>query len=316
MILVVSHENDDHASVVLGALARMGRGAELVDTAAYPASSSISQRFEAGESSATLAVGGRVIDFGTVGAVWWRRPQPFVLHDGLDPGVASFTYSECHEAVAGLWQCLDAAWVNPPGLDEAAQHKPYQLKTAVAVGLPVPRTLITNEPAAARRFAAKLGPERTVYKTFLATEDHWRETRLLRDEEVALLDRVALAPVIFQEYVPAVADLRVTVVGPQVFATAITAAPGGYQVDYRMDLDAARYEPTELDPVTEKGLVCLMERLGLVYGAIDLRRTPDGEEVFLEINPAGEFGFIEERTGQPIAEAVASFLVDLDSRRP
>ena len=51
-----------------------------------------------------------------------------------------------------------------------------------------------------------------------------------------------------------------------------------------------------------------MERLGLVYGAIDLRRTPEGEHVFLEINTAGEFLFVEERTGQPIARAVADWL--------
>ncbi|MEO7442979.1 MAG: alpha-L-glutamate ligase, partial [Acidimicrobiales bacterium] len=153
---------------------------------------------------------------------------------------------------------------------------------------------------------------RTVYKTFLATEEHWRETRLLREDELELLDSVRLAPAIFQEYVPAVADLRVTVVGPRIFATAVSPAPGGYQVDYRMDLDGAEYRPTELDPATEKLVNALMERLGLVYGAIDFRRTPDGEEVFLEVNPAGEFLFIEERTGQPISQAMASLLTDLD----
>jgi glutathione synthase/RimK-type ligase-like ATP-grasp enzyme len=51
-----------------------------------------------------------------------------------------------------------------------------------------------------------------------------------------------------------------------------------------------------------------MTRLGLVYGAIDMRRTPDGEYVFLEVNTAGEFLFIEDRTGQPISSAVAKWL--------
>jgi glutathione synthase/RimK-type ligase-like ATP-grasp enzyme len=151
-----------------------------------------------------------------------------------------------------------------------------------------------------------------IYKTFLATEQHWRETRVLRAEELPLLDRVVLAPVIFQEFVPAEADVRVTVVGDNLFATAIVPAPGGYQLDYRMDLAGASYLPTELPPEVADRIRALMQRLGLLYGALDLRRRADGSYVFLEINPAGEWLFVEERSGQPITEAVADFLVMLD----
>ncbi|MGH9182105.1 MAG: MvdC/MvdD family ATP grasp protein, partial [Acidimicrobiales bacterium] len=180
MIVVVSHEQDDHAHAVLGALARRGRRAELVDTAAYPTALAISQRFgPAGSSSTARTATGGVIDLDRVGALWWRRPQPYTLHDELDPGVAAFTYSECSEAVAGLWASLDAKWVNPPALDETAAHKPYQLKVATDLGILLPRTLITNDPAAARAFAGEMGAGRTIYKTFLATEEHWRETRVL-----------------------------------------------------------------------------------------------------------------------------------------
>ncbi|MBW3654270.1 MAG: hypothetical protein KY433_11980 [Actinobacteria bacterium] len=153
-----------------------------------------------------------------------------------------------------------------------------------------------------------------MYKTFLATEEHWRETRVLRDHELELLDSVRLAPVIFQELVPAVADVRVTVVGDRMFATAITPARGGYEVDYRMDLAGADFRPTELPVETEKGIHALMQRLGLVYGAVDLRRTPEGDHVFLEVNPAGEWRFVEERTGQPVTEAMAGLLMELDRR--
>lgn len=312
MILVVAADDDDHASAVLGVLARQGRHAAAVDTGLYPRSMSFTQRVSRTGTALSARAGGRAIDLSQAGAVWWRRPRPFSLHDGMEPTVAAFAYSECNEAVAGLWASLDAHWVNPPIADEAAHHKPYQLKVAAEVGLPLPATLITNDPAEARAFAAERGPGRTIYKTFLATEELWRETRVLRPDEEALLDNLVYAPTIFQEYIPAVADLRVTVMGPDIFAAAITPAPGGYQVDYRMDLAGARFEPTTLDPSTEKLLLELLQRLGLVYGAIDLRRTPDGEEVFLEVNPAGEFRFVEERTGQPLTQAMASLLCDLD----
>ncbi|MCI0636570.1 MAG: alpha-L-glutamate ligase, partial [Actinobacteria bacterium] len=83
---------------------------------------------------------------------------------------------------------------------------------------------------------------------------------------------------------------------------------------YRMDLAGANFAPTEIPARTRKGILALMRRLGLVYGAVDLRRTHDGEHVFLEVNPAGEWRFVEERTGQPITEAMAELLVELDRR--
>lgn len=311
MIVVVSHPADDHAVGVLGALERAGHPAVLVDTARFPSQASVSQRFGDGPPRWEVRDGGRCIDLSDCRAAWWRRPQAFALHQGIDPEVAPWAYSECHEAVAGMWSALPARWVNPPSLDEAAHHKPYQLAVAGEVGLSIPRTLITNDPGQARAFVDEMGAERTVFKTFLASETHWRETRVLRQEELALLDRVALAPVIFQEYVTAEADVRVTVVGDRMFATEIRATTGGYGIDYRMDIAGATFTPTDLPAATERGLRALMERLGLVYGAIDLRRTADGD-VFLEINPAGEWRFIEERTAQPITNAMADLLASLD----
>jgi glutathione synthase/RimK-type ligase-like ATP-grasp enzyme len=311
VILVVSHPGDDHAIGVLGALERAGHPAVLVDTALFPSAATVTQRFGAGPPRWEIAFGAQRVDLAECRAAWWRRPQALTLHPGLDAGVVAWTYTECNEALAGMWAALDVTWVNSPNLDEAAHHKPYQLSIAAEVGLPIPKTVITNDPAVARAFADEVGLERTVYKTFLASEEHWRETRILKREELGLLDRVALAPVIFQEYVAAEADLRVTVVGERMFAAAIRPAPGAYAVDYRMDIQGASFVATELDAGTQQRLRALMERLGLVYGAIDLRRTVDGD-VFLEVNPAGEWRFVEDRTGQPITAAMADLLTSLD----
>lgn len=316
MILIVSHPRDDHAAAVLGELAVTRQPAVLLDTSLFPREGTLTQRFDRRRSHFEFRIAGRPVDLDDCRVGWWRRPQPYALHSGISPDAAEFAYTECHEAVTGAWAGAGMSWVNRPELDEVAHHKPYQLATAVAVGLPVPRTLVTNDPGEARAFIDEIGVDRTVYKTFLASEHCWRETRILRPEEIGLLDRLPLAPVIFQEYVPADADIRVTVFGPRIFAAAITPAPGGYQVDYRMDMEGARFTSTELPEAILGRLRMLMDRLGLVYGAIDLRRTPDGEYVFLEINPAGEWRFIEQRTGQPLTRAMADLLINLDCPRP
>src|SRR6266481_2523832 len=155
---------------------------------------------------------------------------------------------------------------------------------------------LTNDPEDARAFIASIGAARTIYKAFSATERDWRETRLLHPDELPLLDHVRLAPVIFQEYVPAEVDLRVTIIGKHQFPPAIWPREGGYPFDYRIDMATARIEPTILPVDVQRALGRLIERLGLVYGAVDMRRTSDGQHVFLEINPAGQWLFVEEQT--------------------
>jgi len=315
VILAISHPADDHAAAVLQELDRIGREAFLFDLATFPAGASLSMHY--GDSvpvELTLrSNGGRTIDLAACRVAWWRRPQPFVIPDGVsDPAEHAFAYNECHEAIAGLWEALDIFWINPPKLDDAAAKKSFQLRVAAEVGLSIPRTLITSSPADALAFANSVGVERTVYKAFSATEQNWRETRLLRRQELALLDQVSLAPVIFQEYVPADVDLRVTVVGDRLFPAAIHSQETAYKVDFRMEMGTARFSPVELPPDVGAALLRLMRRLGIVYGAIDMRRTPEGRHVFLEVNPAGQWRFIEERTGQPITRAIAELLAAHD----
>lgn len=314
MILVVSHDGDDHAGRVLGALAAAGHPALLFDTAAFPQQMTVAQCFGGGPVRFDVLMGGRRLPVDDCGAVWWRRPQPFALHPALDPGVAGFAYSECREAIEGMWAASPATWVNDPARDDAAHHKPFQLTMAAAVGLAIPRTLITNDPDEARKFIDDIGADRTIYKTFLATEEHWRETRLLRRDELALLDQVRLAPVIFQEYIAADADVRLTVIGDDAFAVEVTKSPSAYPVDYRVDMDGATFRRVCLPDEVLRSVHALLDRLGLRYGAVDLLRTQDGY-TFLEVNPAGEFLFVEDRSGVPLAAAMASYLAGIDRQR-
>lgn len=307
MILLVSHPEDDHLAPVRRELARLGAEHRELDLADIPRRIGVTVEVDAGATARLRTEAGEV-DLSTVTAVWWRRPRGFVLDPDLEPCEHAFTYNEVHEAVQGLWALLDARWVNPPWHNDWATYKARQLALATDLGLAVPRTCITSDPDAARAFVAANQPHPVIYKSFSATEDHWRETRLLRPEEHAHLDSVRFAPVIFQEFIGDAVDLRITAVGDDLFATAIHKAPGSYDVDFRMDMRGARFEPTDLPGDVAERLHALLDALGLRYGAIDVRRRADGTHVFLEVNPAGQWRFVEQRSGQPITAAVAALL--------
>ena len=197
--------------------------------------------------------------------------------------------------------------MNPPIADEVAQRKIRQLQVARRVGLSIPETLVTNRPEAAREFVRRHRPENVIRKAFRNIAQAPRETSLVREEDLAAIDLVRYAPVIFQRFVPAEADLRVTVVEDELFAAAIRSG-ADYRADYRLGLGSASVSPCRLPDDVAARLLELMRSLSLAFGAIDMRLTPDGEHVFLEVNPAGEYLFISERTGQPIAAAIAASL--------
>jgi MvdD pre-ATP grasp domain len=310
-ILVVSHPGDDHLEPVVGALRRLGHEPAVFDMSTYPTATAIALSYADGDGDPLWLElpDGRMLDLSRCRSAWWRRPMPFTIDPAItDPGNASWAYNECHEAISGLWSALDVTWVNSPQATEAAMMKSWQLRVASAVGLEIPRTLITNSQREAKDFVHAIGVDRTVYKAFSATIENWRETRLLRSSELAQLEAVQYAPVIFQEYVPASVDLRVTLIGDEVYPAAIHSQELEYTVDFRMHLDEVRMEPTTLPGSLVAALYRLLARMDLRYGAVDMRRTPDGRYVFLEINPAGQWRFVEEKTAQPMTNAMARLL--------
>lgn len=307
MIVVVSHAADEHVAPVLEALARRGAGAVLVDVAAFPARGSISLAYGGRRGDWVLEVPGARVHAADIRAVWWRRPRALAADPALAPRDAAYAVRQADAALAGFWASLAARWVNEPWRDDAAGHKPRQLSAAEEAGLAVPRTLVTNAPARARAFLDARGGAPTVQKALHATPADWRPTALVTPQDVAALDAIRFGPAVLQEEVPGV-DVRVTIAGERVFATEIDARGTSSPHDFRPAFAEARVRSCALPPDVEARVRALVARLGLAYAAIDLRRRDGGEHVFLELNPGGQWRFVEERTGQPITEAVAALL--------
>ena len=202
-------------------------------------------------------------------------------------------------------------WLNHPHHIGYAEYKPVQLRHAVACGLRVPRTLITNDPQRARVFVTGIG--HAVYKPFggagVADEDGFRHvftTRITADQ--CADPNIARTMHIFQEWVPKEYEVRVTVVDGHFFAARIDAGSDAARVDWRSDYHSISYTMTEIPDVVRSGVSALLDSLSLRFGALDFIVTPDDEFVFLECNPNGQWAWIEDETGMPIAAALADVL--------
>lgn len=313
MILVVSFADNDHVEKVREHLTTES---VVVDTSWFPVAMGLDARFADNIESMHLSLpDGRQIDLGDVGAVWYRRIRPLGLHEELaDQTSRLFAWSESNEALLGVWYSINCFWMNPPTADEISLRKVRQLQVARSVGLTIPETVITNKPDVARDFIEHCGPGQVIRKAFRNIPEAPRETSGVGEQDLHLIDSVQYAPVIFQRFIPVYLDLRVTIIEDDIFAAGIRSVPE-YQTDYRQGLASAQVAPYNLPDHVAAKLMELMKVFHIQYGAIDIRVTPEGEHVFLEVNPAGEYLFISERTGQPIPAAIAASLQRHDENR-
>ena len=307
MILIFSNSRDEHALAVIDKLRKNHNESPIIIDLSKITRSYINALYtkEVKPDYWFEFAKEKILNLNDVKACWWRRPQPLELLPQIRKSShQEFALSEWNTALNGFWESTDALWINDIEKDTKAEHKPYQLKVAQQVGLRIPDTMITNNPSRAIEFAKQYDKE-IIFKSFLATEHEWRETRPLKKEFLKVIKSVKFAPVIFQEYIRDSQDLRITIIGEKIFA-AETKPNEKYEFDWRMtDISWQQHQlPSEIG----ESLLKLMRILGLEYGAIDMKLTPNGEYVFLEINTAGQFLFTEIEAGLPISDELAAKL--------
>lgn len=105
--------------------------------------------------------------------------------------------------------------------------------------------------------------------------------------------------------------LVVTKPGDKVFPCAISSQNSQQTIEdwRRYDLPNTPHKPYALPMDLEQKCIALVKTLGLIFGCIDMIITPNNEYVFLEINPNGQWLWIEQLTGLPIAKALAELLI-------
>ncbi|MEV6132395.1 ATP-grasp ribosomal peptide maturase [Streptomyces violaceusniger] len=317
-VLVVTEPFDITADMVITHLNQRGVPVVRFNPADLPAGElTVSAQF--GGCPVPSPVAGRLrtptrtADLEHVRAVYWRRPV-WPAFEHLDADDARYAAVQVRHGIAGVLHSLDGPlWVNHPVRIAAADHKPTQLATAARLGLTVPATLVTNDPGEARGFITAHG--QVITKTLRWTPyerdgvglTSWAEP--VTADEVD--DTVAMAPHLFQARVDKVADLRVLVVDRQSFAVRIDSD----LLDWRKDYSALSYRVVDLPDRLEKALLTCLDHFGLRSGSFDLALDRDGEPHWLELNPNGQWGWLEEKTGLPMAAAFADLLAQGDTVR-
>lgn len=308
MILILTAEKDLHALEVQRHIRRAGLAAcHIVECDGIAQREALS--FEVGGSRGSdriLTSDGQQVSMSDASVIWFRRTSGSQrLRWPIDDQRAvSIINNDCRSALAGLMTTHFAGiWISAPEATYRASDKIVQLNTARECGWRVPRTLVTQSRDAVLGFFDACNGS-VVMKTVAGAPGPFLETVKLVDPRIYDEDTFAAAPAIYQEYIPGDQHLRLNCFGDRSHAALIRAR----ELDWRGNLNVpiSRYH---VEPALHRDVRRVLDRLELAMGIIDLKLTPEGEPVWLEVNPQGQFLFLDALAGLRLAEFMATYLL-------
>lgn len=308
-ILIITNRHDLHADIVAEKLRAAGRAAFRIDLDRFPRDYRITFDFAGGEWHGEIVCEqtGDTLRIDMIGAVWIRKKGDHAYRNsGLSAQEAVFADGEMRQILFGLLYTRDCYWMSHPLALRGAMWKNEQLSRAARMGFSVPPSIVTDAKARYRDFAASASAG-TIFKGMAsetATPDQLEPdetpiilapTTLIEARHEPMLDALETLPAFFQHYQPKRHEIRATIIGDRLFAARIHSQDDPRtSVDWRDYSAEILYEPDELPAGITARCIDFVHSYGLTFGAIDLIVTPDGDHVFLENNPGGQFLFVEQ----------------------
>lgn len=291
----------------------------------YPLENKLSTIFEDGEWVTFLETSSKKYRLDDISAVWYRRAYNIGkgLKEEMDAKFFGAAMGEIRNTLFGFLESIDAYSLGKPSVYRRLDSKEEQLKLAHKIGLSVPDTCLTNNPEEAKKFILKHQNVVAKMQTGFAIYEDGVEnvvfTNIVNEDKLDELDSLLYCPMQFQEMIEKKKELRVTIVGRDVYAFEVDSQQfEDAKVDWRKDgvnlLD--KWQRTELPREVEEQLLELLDIYNVDYGAIDIIVSPEDKYYFIEINAAGEFFWLDNLTeGNLISKSIADVLCDEAPRR-
>ena len=320
-ILILTSFADKSVDSVAEYLEKMEKKFFRFDTETFPKEAELKLTLKKGGLAGYIKIKtGELIEIEKIKSCWYRGVMLPQKQDDIKDKYFRFIKEETKAALWSFYTNLNVFWMNHPlfGSRLLEANKLFQMSTASKIGLKVSDTIITNNPEELLFFCRKHNGEIAVKmisghvfsvagsnKTFYIYTQKIKEKELIKRTE-----NIKLTPILAQEYINKKIELRVTIVNKKVFACAIYSQNSERtRNDWRRyDFENVKHEKYNIPKEIEEKLLILMDIWKISFGAIDLILTQDDEYVFLEINPHGQWGWIEDLTDMPISLEIAKTL--------
>lgn len=256
---------------------------------------------------------GRQVCLQDVKVAWIRRPD--YSHGDLEALIDKFIVAEIRALIDCILAIPDIKFINEDFDARRAKTKAQQLIASGRLGIKVPRTIVTNSASDLKKFVDAAYGDLLVKPIYTSNfciggvKHGIFSRKVSREELLNVAHLVVNSPTQIQDYIEKAYELRITVVGDNVFPIRIDSQTNEVtRIDWRVRTSLNPHSimdiPREIGDFCRKFVKCQ----NLVYGAMDFIVQPDGEFVFLENNPSGQYLWLESETGAPITEALVDYI--------
>lgn len=322
IVLIVTSRGDYTADFLILGLKAAGINFIRLNTEDFPDKIELILAIGGNSPVGSLKIHGVQVALSDIRSVWYRRPFPCTPSTDITEDAArEFIVAESQVALEGLWRLLDCVWVSHPDKLRIAEVKILQLKVAYDIGFTIPPTIITNSPDAAKEFYYTHHQE-VVYKpqrwSKITEEDRVSliYTNVIDEHHIQQVDAVKYAPALFQPYIPKKMEIRVVVVDRSVFAVELHSQDiqEARQDWRRVNSTSIQHNPHNLPDDIQQKCIAIVDAFGLKFSSMDFILTPDNQYVFLELNPNGQWAWIQQLCPEiKIREALIQLLAGATS---
>ncbi len=254
----------------------------------------------------SLFIDDQILKLDDVTSIWYRRPQSLKPRDlPFLKGEQAHTVSEWNASIEGFLAHIPASlWINHPANNALALSKLEQLSRADKMGLTIPDTLVTQSFDEIMHFWKECKGElivKPISHGYIERNDPKKDT-LIFTNQVNLeqltnnQELISLCPTLFQRKVEKIFDVRINIIDKEVIAVAIYASDQNklQTIDIRRDnMKNVRYELIDLPFSIKSKVLDLCDSYNLRFAAVDMAFTKESDWVFFEINPNGQWAWLD-----------------------
>lgn len=329
-VLIVSYTGDNHCiETVSKAIKNNGGIPVRLDIDRYPVDFQLSSTYLNGKWEVILNDGDELHNLtNEFCGVWNRRFYHLgdCLKDELEEAFLRPSIGESNATLIGAVTHMERELftMNSYAVNRQSSVKEDQLRMASEFGLTIPKTCITNDREQAINFVQQCDNGAIVKMQHgFSMQSEGKEAVVYTNEvsldDLSALDNLRYCPMKFQEKVDKQVELRITVIGTEVYTYALKSQEHQKgKVDWRrVGFETLEdWEPFDLPEEVKHQLLLLHDHFKLNYGATDIIVTPEGKYVYLETNPGGEFFWLDRHTEYAMSDQIAKVLLGQAERRP
>lgn len=304
MILIITHKEDFTADYIIDILNQ-----RQIDYFRLNCEDILEESIDLRFGQASIA---ELFNGSDIHSVWYRRTKlPAIETSSKEEQL--YLLKEADAFLANLFSIIPGKWLSDPAAVHRSENKLLQLRIANELGLLVPETMVTTSKKSLIDFYNSqekivIKPLNTGRIDYMDGRSKMLFSNIVSKEKIDKLNLLKLTPSIFQAYIEKDYELRVTIVGEEIFAAKVLSqSDPDTMVDWRRK--PLRFFACEFPEKTGSQCKEMMKRLGIAFGAFDFIKTKEDQYYFLEVNPNGQWVWIENDTGLKISEAIINYLV-------